>query len=381
MSQPLPTINLDPRSDEELLTQTQLRVRNASGGTLTDFAPGGPLAALTEGQVYLTGALLWSLNQLPPAIALEVMRYSGIERSQGTKAQGALTFTLEAVRSRDYVLPTGYRIEFSRLGYRLTEPLIIPSGFLEATATVEAEEAGTLHNLPARQFSSTRLAGLDTIVNQEAISGGTEPESLGRTLQRCQEFIRSKGAIVTPGQYREATLDYLGEGSSAVVFPLLAEDRERSITGHVHVVATDSTGDPLSGPLLEALREELTSRAIAGSYTHVSNPDLLPLKLVIAARVEEIDPDLTGEVWAFLLEALKPGNYPIGQDLLLSDIQFDIRTAFPGVRVTSLAGNDQTVGVAYGRFSYPYLESLTLTQSTDDDSLTEVLGRDLGDRF
>jgi len=377
----IPRLDLDPRNDRELLEQSQLRVTNASGGQLSDFAPAGPLAALLEGQVYLTGALLWWLNQLPLATSLEVMRLSGVERSLGTKAQGRLEFTLDAVRSRDYFLPAGFRVEFSGLIYRLTEALVIAAGGLSGTVAVEAAEVGSGYNLRPYQFESrTGLAGVATVTNPARLAGGSDPEPLEQTLERAQQAIRARGVVVTLQDYEAAAREYLGFGSSAVAFARLGGDRDTEVPGAVHVVCTTAEGEPVSEAVAAALKAELASRSPGGSYTYVSGPVLVPIGLSLVVNLDQIRADLSADMWAYLRQELKAGVYALGRDLVLADVEYLVRKNYPGVRVSSIGAGQERVEVALDRFSYPDLETLTLTQiDGKGQSLTEIQGKGIGD--
>ena len=73
----IPSIILDPRNEDEVILSAYDRVRSASNGIINDFSLSSPIAALIEGQAFVQMELLWYLNQLPTALALEVFRLLG----------------------------------------------------------------------------------------------------------------------------------------------------------------------------------------------------------------------------------------------------------------------------------------------------------------
>ena len=50
---PLPRIELDPRTEAQLVQAAARRVYEASGGTINDFTPGSPVMALQERSILL----------------------------------------------------------------------------------------------------------------------------------------------------------------------------------------------------------------------------------------------------------------------------------------------------------------------------------------
>ena len=92
---PLPSVNLDPRNEAQLVQQATQRVYQASGQTLNDFSAGNPLAALLEGQAFAQGEFLFYANQLPQSILIEWLGpFLGAMRRLGTPSVARLQLTV-----------------------------------------------------------------------------------------------------------------------------------------------------------------------------------------------------------------------------------------------------------------------------------------------
>ncbi|MBH8577223.1 baseplate J/gp47 family protein [Nostocaceae cyanobacterium CENA369] len=194
----IPKLVLDPQNDDQLVQLAFDRIREASGGQLNDFRPGSPLAASVEGQVFALAELLFYLNMLPEALALEVFRLSGVTRNAGTKATGYLRFLLQTPLGSDFIINAGYSVPFKDSFFVLQEQLYIPAGATEADVLVQVYYEGSDLNCPAFGIliSSTGVNCLQTIYNAEAITGGSDLETLKSTITRAQTTNTWKSDIV-----------------------------------------------------------------------------------------------------------------------------------------------------------------------------------------
>jgi len=92
---PLPRVQLDPRSEAELVAAAARRVYEASSSTLNDFSSGSPIMALLEGQSFAQAEFLQFANQFPESVLTEwVGPFLGAQRRTGGGAQVDVTFTI-----------------------------------------------------------------------------------------------------------------------------------------------------------------------------------------------------------------------------------------------------------------------------------------------
>lgn len=139
----------------------------------------------------------------------------------------------------------------------------VESGTIESdteavTLAVEAVEAGTGGNVSARSVTllGTKISGVSSVDNAEAITGGTDEEDDESLRERIVEFDRTRSVsfVGSVSDYKRWALEVPGVGSATVI---PAQDD----SGLVTIILTDSNGDPAN----ELLRESV--------YNHIQSPD------------------------------------------------------------------------------------------------------------
>ena len=107
---PLPSVELDPRTDSELVQAAAQRVYDASNATINDFSAGSPITALLEGQVFAQGELLQFANQFPESVLIEwIGPFLGAQRRTGSGAIVDITFTITP-RDDQFDVFAGYQL-------------------------------------------------------------------------------------------------------------------------------------------------------------------------------------------------------------------------------------------------------------------------------
>lgn len=358
----IPKIVLDPQNDEELIAQSYRRIAAASEGQLSDFNPSSPISALIEGQVYSIAELLWFLNQLPEALALEVLRLQGVERSPGTKAKGYVVTLLSTSRSGNFTIPEGTILDYQGNQYRVTQVATIPSGALEAKVPIEALEVGTTYNLRAYTVSGNLgLAGIQTTYNPEPISGGTDLESLDSLLVRAQVALSSRSVLVTASDYELKAQELLGEGSKAYCVPLLADDRLTLRVGSLSLFCAGSDKKPINSQTQANLRRQLTELSFVGADINVFPVTLQPLRVDIVAAVDQVSPKQAEAIAQALTDYLSIDKQKPGQTILVSEVSHVARSV-PGVSyvLTVLLNGQPLNAPMLQKYAIPSLGLLTL---------------------
>lgn len=324
----IPKIVLDPRSDEELIEQAFIRVSEASQGKLTDFEPGSIVSSLITGQVFCQAELLWLLNQLPEATALEVFRLYGVYRLDGTVAKGSVTFQLQSALSSDFIVSAGYLIPWQDSYLVTQDTLVIPGGSLTSTVAVVCQEVGSKYNIPAYELnvSGTGLAYLQSIYNTEAITGGTDLEDLTDTIIRGIRATRSKQVLVSSLDYEVAAQEILGTGSKADCIPLLSANKLDKSPGQVHLFLANADGSPATTSTCQIVKQQLVSRVFAGSDLWVSPYKENLLQIEVVVRSSYISEELARSIDNALKNYLKPSSYPIGSTLVITEIAYVVRS-------------------------------------------------------
>ena len=228
---PLPRIELDPRTEAELVAAAARRVYEASGATLNDFSAGSPIMALLEGQSFAHSEFLQFANQFPEAVLVEwIGPFLGAQRRTGSGAIVEITFSIDP-RDQDFIIFPGYQIATDAdktggesLRFVTTEKLSIPPGEIEGRMKAISVTRGTENNVAANTItrSLTSLQGVRNLTNPEPATGGSDAESLEEVKERFFSLIRRRNPV-SAEDWTDWFTDALGPGTTVVVGPRRSE--------------------------------------------------------------------------------------------------------------------------------------------------------------
>jgi uncharacterized phage protein gp47/JayE len=387
----IPKVVLDPNNDEELTQLALSRTYSASEGKLSDFSESSPLFWLVRAQVFCIAELLWYLNKLPEALALEVLRLSGVQRSAGTKATGKIVFLLQSPLLTDFIVNPGYFIPLrstastatgQTAGYLTTDQLVIPAGGLYGSVAIEAIEVGTAYNQAAFSLTtaSVGLAYVQSLYNDEPLTGGTDLEPLEVTLARAQTALRSRGVLVSALDFEESAESLLGAGSRATCIPLLSSDRETYQVGQVHVFLVGADGMPPSTGTCQSIKSELQQQSFAASSVWVSPVSMEPVTVSVIANVEQISLEIAKDLETAIADYLSPQSFILGSTIKVKEIEYLSRSVFGVTEIQSVLLDNQAVNRPMPLlYSQPFLETLEVTLIQSGASETFYLGTGDGD--
>jgi len=224
---PLPSVNIDPRNEAELVQAASQRVYQASGQTLNDFSAGNPLAALLEGLCFAEGEFLFWANQLPQSILIEWLGpFLGAMRRLGTPAVARLTLTVPpsdtvttipagTVFTTDTNLTGGESYTF------ITDAEVsIPAGESVAYVTVASQYVGSIYNAPAGSITGTSAIDVNglTAVNPKPAAGGSDVETYQEVQERFFTLIRRRNPV-SAEDWQDFFIDFYGIGTQTSVQP------------------------------------------------------------------------------------------------------------------------------------------------------------------
>lgn len=341
----LPKLILDPQNETELTQLTYNRIRTASGNTITDFRPGSAVAALVEGQTFALAELLYYLNMLPEAIAIEVFRLYGVERSLGTRASGELTFLLTEVTLDTFVLPAGYAIPYLDTQLVLLNTLSIPVGSQEATVSVQVADVGAAYNANAYDLviKSTGLVKVNSIYNRLPFTGGSNLESLSSLVSRCQTATQSRTSVITKLDYELAAQVIMGEGSRAVLIPNLATDKVTKLNGTMALFLLDSSGTPASLTTCAQVLSALKLRVLVGTDLNCFPAELNNVSIEVFCNVTSLTKTLGQAIIKSIVEYLNPTSFSGGTQLRHNELEYVTRSTQGVTSVDSLLMNGQAI--------------------------------------
>ena len=239
---PLPRVQLDPRSEAELVAAAARRVYEASSSTLNDFSSGSPIMALLEGQSFAQAEFLQFANQFPESVLTEwVGPFLGAQRRTGAGAQVDVTFSISG-QDQTFEIFAGYQLGTDpnltggdSVRFVTLERLTIPKGSVQGTVRAIAVETGTKGNIEPDTITRTltSLAGVTSVTNKEAAFGGQDAELLSEVKERFFSLIRRRNPV-SAEDWTDWFSDALGPGA---VVSVLARHSEKGIyqydTGYI----------------------------------------------------------------------------------------------------------------------------------------------------
>lgn len=327
---PLENPILDPRNEEQLVEYGLDRVYSASKGKINDFSLSSPTRALIEGQAFAGAEILFYLNQLPEAFAIAFFQICGIQRRLGRAATVTLTFYLTAPLSSIFTVPAGYEVKSGQgeITYSTDAVLIIPPGTTEGKVEATCVQVGSFGNLPAYSITQLTqpLAYLRGVINETPATGGLDDETLDEVKTRAFAAIRRRG-LVSADDYEQEAQSVLGLGSVARAIGNLAADKISERRGVVHLFCLNEDGSLLNDAQRSQLQSYLKAKTHISVSVYVSNIDVQEVDLfVVASMVAGQNPEtIAGEIWLALRDYLKPGALPLGETVILKELEFLVR--------------------------------------------------------
>ncbi len=357
----------------------------ASDRTLNDFSAASPIAALYEGHLFAVLEHLYYTNKLPAVMAVEFLKIAGIQRRLGKAAQVQLTFTLSAPLGNPFYLSAGYLVSDGSNTYNFftDEDLVIPSGAISGIVSATAENLGRTYNLPSytiKNLSESR-AFLQSVVNTEPSTGGIDEETMDEARARGFVALRRRGLTSADDYEQEAKLQ-LGEGSVAKAVGQLGADKVTFEKGAVHVFGLSPDGTQLNQAQINNLQTALSTggKAPIGVRVYVSSIELVPLEVyAIASLISGSNPAIVAlGIYQKLQDYLRPGNLPLGQTIILKELEFQVKLA--GVEYVQSVSTHTALDISYADIQLPnsystaYLFDLTLDLVLDGQTFTYSYG-------
>ncbi|HEY9835499.1 MAG TPA: baseplate J/gp47 family protein [Vampirovibrionales bacterium] len=332
--EPLEAPVLDPRNEKQLVELALDRIYTASGGKINDFSSHSPARALTEGLCFAGAEILYYANLLPEAIAVNFLQIVGIQRRMGTASQAIVRYELIESLDSAFIVAAGSIIlsASGKLMFVTNRQLIINPGATTGDVDVTCTEVGSKGNVAAGVISKTpqKLAYLKRIWNPNAASGGTDAESIEETKARGFQAIRRRG-LISKADYEEETTSLLGTGAIALALGNVGADGETQADGNIHVFALNADGSLLNPAQILSLRTQLRQKSLltVANFVWVSSITYAPLHIEVVAKLQSgANPvAVAEEIWNKLQDYLKPGRYPIGETIILKELEYQARLA------------------------------------------------------
>lgn len=153
--------------------------------------------------------------------------------------------------------------------------------FGSVTINVKCTQTGIIGNTSPNTvvLVSSRVKGITSVTNIEALTGGTEKEDDESLIERILEYDQSLGDsfVGSAADYKRWATEVPGVGSATIIS---AQDT----TGLVTIVITDANGEPAT--------EQLCSEV----YNHIMRPDSPYERLAPINAVIKVEPPATMQI-------------------------------------------------------------------------------------
>ena len=158
----------------------------------------------------------------------------------------------------------------------LTSAKIPSSG--SVNVLVQCTQTGIAGNAPADTIIlvSSRITGIKSVTNPEAVTGGTEEENDESLIERIMEYDQSLGDsfVGSIADYRRWALSVSGVGSASVI-------SARDTSGLVTIIITDANGEPA------------TEQLCTDVYNYIMKPDSPAERLAPINALLSVEPPAT----------------------------------------------------------------------------------------
>lgn len=242
-----------------------------------------------------------------------------LTRRAATAASGEITITGAA----GTIIPTGSLFSTASVNDEpsvdyasLTSATIPSSG--SVTISVRCTETGIIGNTAANTIVlvSSKLTGVTSVTNAEAVTGGTEQETDESLRERIDAVDKDQGNsfVGNPSDYKRWATSVPGVGAATIIS---AQDD----SGLVRIILTDTNGDPANTSLCEDVYNYImrpddpdNRRAPIGANLSVSPPDTINIsikatvELADGATIESVKAAYLAKLVAYLPVAFGEGE-------------------------------------------------------------------------
>ena len=324
---------------------------------LTDLSPGSVIRSFCEGSAL-------SMEEIYVATYLGFKRYLAniqetvfdFPRKAGTKATALVIFS-RATANGEIAIPAGTRVKtVSGLRFILLEVTAISAGEQDSPSVeVEAEETGTAYNVSASTIIvlEDQIAGVDTVDNALAATGGVDQETDIAYKNRFQAYIEGLGRANVAG-LKAGALSIAGITSVSIVelFPPVANV-------NVDLYIDDgSSGGVANDKVIEVQdiidgdgTEESPGYRAAGINVLVKKPGIVTqnisatLSIIGGVDTDQLQIDIIDSMTAYV------NALGVGSDIIYNELIYSIMDVFGVVDVdlTVPAANVTIAATQVGR--------------------------------
>lgn len=277
---------------------------------------------LLESLALILGVEALALQVLPGQIVEQLMSLYGVTRHNGFNAEGQARFQVAGSAPLQSI-PAGARLRYTledteeTVDFLTVEAVeIITTETLFGTAQIEAEESGVEGNgipVGATLELVDPLSFVDDVTVSVQTSGGESDEEDEDFQARAAAVLsRLNSTLVIPDNFTDVALSD-PRVSRARTLDLFnpAGTPKTPVAGHVTIAVVGDDGLPLSTEIMETLRADIESQALASLSIHVIPPTITAVNITCTVRNAPgyLEATTREDIKATLADWLSPANW------------------------------------------------------------------------
>lgn len=326
---PILPLQLDPRNTFSLSREIQSRIYEASNQQLNDFSPASPLSALTEGQAFAQGELLYYMNNLPEAWTLQWLRIMGIQRILGSTASVEVTFFRTIGYPGTIIIPSGTRISTSSgLTFITSKDAIINDGESLGSTQAISTGIGSRYNISPGEISilTTPFVGVSSVTNFNSGFGGSDLESIDSLKNRAFEFIKKRG-LVTKSDFETYVASSIGFRGPVICLDPSVSSEIGLPNNSINLLVSEANGKPIPSDEKRSIISELDLKSPIGSSISIIDPVVNPvsIRVEISSTSTSSGRSIAQSIYSSLESIFNPSQIGFGANIEYSSIANSIK--------------------------------------------------------
>ena len=326
---PILPLRLDPRNTVSLAKEIQSRIYEASNRQLNDFSPASPLSALTEGQAFAQGELLYYMNNLPEAWTLQWLRILGIQRILGSIASVEVTFFRTVGYPGSIIIPAGTRISTnSGLVFVTVADATIRDGDSLVSVLANSTGIGSRYNIQSGEISIliSPFVGISSVTNFNSGSGGADLETIDSLKNRAFEFIKKRG-LVTKSDFENYVASLIGFRGPVICLDSSITSELGFPSNSINILASESNGKPIPIDEKSKIISELNLKSPVGSSISIIDPVVNPtsIRVEVSSASATSGRNIAQNIYSLLSSTFNPSQIGFGSNVDYTSIANLIR--------------------------------------------------------
>jgi hypothetical protein len=215
-------------------------------------------------------------------------------------------------------------VTFEQNDFITITDLSIPAYTESGTVTIASTVTGKVEVGSGTQGTFLAIPRVLSITLTEDTRGGRDAETDTEWKQRIYGTLRRRDTLLSPDDFEDDVVDFLGDGSSALAIGRL-KDKTTYQNGYVSVFGLNSDGSQLNSAQISQLQEYLFSKvAMASVSVYSMEPFDLNISVLCSFMSSASPEAIATEIYKVIDSYFKPGALPPGQSILNKALEFRI---------------------------------------------------------